>query len=153
MDHPKVITGPDAFLSSIDRKQKTIVFTNGCFDLLHPGHLHLLQEAKKAGDILVLGVNEDASVKRLKGESRPVETTELRMSKLAALKEVDYIIPFAEDTPLELIQKIRPDVLIKGGDYREEDIVGAGYVKSYGGKVIIVPLLEGFSTSSILQQN
>src|SRR4051812_35573115 len=120
MSLSKIVNGVDQFYS-LDRNNK-IIFTNGCFDLLHQGHLHLLREAKKSGGLLIVGVNDDASVKRLKGESRPVESLKTRMQKLAALPEVDYIISFSQDTPMQLIEAIKPDVLIKGGDYKEEDI-------------------------------
>ena len=147
----KVIADVDAFLSSFDRKNKTIVFTNGCFDLLHKGHLYLLSQAKNAGDILIVGVNNDASVRRLKGDERPIENVTIRMQKLAQLSEVDFVIPFSEDTPLYLIQKIQPGILVKGGDYKAEEIVGADIVKKNGGKVIIIPLLEGFSTTEAIR--
>lgn len=145
----KILRDIESFLSH--RKNKTIVFTNGCFDLLHEGHLHLLKESKILGDILVVAVNDDASVKRLKGEKRPVENLETRMKKLSELKEVDFIISFSEDTPLQLIQKIQPDILVKGNDYKEEDVVGGDLVKEQGGKVVLIPLLDGFSTTSKLE--
>lgn len=143
----KIITDINSFLQSIERKNKTIVFTNGCFDLLHEGHLYLLEEAKKLGDILMVALNEDASVKRLKGETRPVETLAVRLQKLAALDVVDYVISFSENTPLQLIEKIHPDVLVKGGDYKKEEIVGNHIAK----KTVIIPLLDGFSTTKIIQ--
>ena len=150
-DQSKIVLDMDVFLSDPDKKNKTIVFTNGCFDLLHNGHLHLIKEAKKEGDHLIVGINDDASVKRLKGETRPVENIEKRMLHLAQLKEVDFIIPFSEDTPLLLIEKIKPAVLVKGGDYIENEIVGADFVKSNGGKVVLVPLLKGFSTTKSIR--
>lgn len=134
-------------------ENKTIVFTNGCFDLLHPGHLYLLREAKKLGDVLIVGVNDDASVKRLKGEARPLESLEERLRKLAEVPEVDLVIAFSEDTPLELIRQLRPQVLVKGGDYSEAQVVGAEFVRSLGGRVHIIPLLEGYSTTGIIGQN
>ncbi|MDB5226290.1 MAG: rfaE bifunctional protein [Bacteroidota bacterium] len=145
----KIFRHIESFLS--DRKNKKIVFTNGCFDLLHEGHLHLLREAKKLGDILIVAVNDDASVKRLKGEKRPVENLETRMKKLSQLNVVDAVISFDEDTPLELIQKIEPDILVKGNDYKEEDVVGGELVKKCGGKVVLIPLLDGFSTTASLK--
>jgi D-beta-D-heptose 7-phosphate kinase/D-beta-D-heptose 1-phosphate adenosyltransferase len=131
-------------------KSKTIAFTNGVFDILHEGHIALLSKAATFADILVVGVNSDASVKRLKGENRPVNNEQSRMKILAALIMVDAIVLFEEDTPLELIKKIQPDVLIKGGDYTVETIVGAKEVLAAGGKVEIIPLEEGFSTTGII---
>jgi len=128
----------------------SIVFTNGCFDILHKGHVAYLQSAKSMGDILIVGMNTDASVKRLKGEERPINTLEDRAFVLSALKSVDYVVPFDEDNPLTLIQSIKPDVLVKGGDYTMETIVGAKEVLAHGGKVEIIPFVEGKSTSSII---
>ncbi len=145
--HPKIITDIDSFISSLKRKSNTVVFTNGCFDLLHEGHLHLLNEAKKFGDLLIVAVNDDASVQRLKGKTRPVESLEIRMKRLAALEIVDFVISFPEDTPLLLIEKIKPNVLIKGGDYSPEHIAGKEFAK----KIIIIPLLEGFSTTQKIE--
>lgn len=128
----------------------SIVFTNGCFDILHRGHVAYLQSAKSMGDILIVGMNTDSSVKRLKGEERPINTLEDRAYVLSALKSVDYVVPFDEDTPLTLIQSIKPDVLVKGGDYTMDTIVGAKEVHAYGGKVEIIPFVDGKSTSSII---
>lgn len=144
----KIITDLHSFLQHLDRKNKTIVFTNGCFDLLHEGHKHLLSEAKKLGDLLIVAVNTDDSIKRLKGNSRPIETLETRINKLYDVEEVDFIISFPEDTPLHLIQKIKPDLLVKGGDYLAEKIIGKDFVK----EVVIIPLLEGFSTTNQLKK-
>jgi D-beta-D-heptose 7-phosphate kinase / D-beta-D-heptose 1-phosphate adenosyltransferase len=149
MSYLKIINDLSLFLQQLDRKNKTIVFTNGCFDLLHKGHLHLLNEAKKLGDVLIVAVNDDASVKKLKGESRPIESLATRMQKLAALEIVDYVISFSEDTPLQLIEKIKPDLLVKGGDYAIDKIIGSHLVQ----KVVIIPLLDGFSTTQIIEQN
>lgn len=145
---PKLLA-PDQ-LTLIPRENKRLVFTNGCFDLLHPGHRHLLHEARKLGDILVVGLNSDASVKRLKGETRPVEIESVRAQHLAEVPEVDYMVIFSEDTPLTLIERLKPDILVKGGDYTEAQIAGSGFVKSYGGQVILIPLLDGHSTTGIL---
>lgn len=134
-----------SFLSTL-KKHQTIVFTNGCFDLLHEGHLHLLKEAKKLGDILIVGINDDASVKRLKGEKRPIEALEVRTRKLMDLENVDYVVPFSEDTPLHLIEQIKPDILVKGGDYTIDKIIGSRLVK----RVVIIPLLEDFSTTKLI---
>lgn len=132
------------------RPDAVIVFTNGCFDILHLGHARYLKEARKLGDVLIVAVNSDASVKRLKGESRPINSEEVRMAMLAELDCVDYVIMFDEDTPYELIKAIEPDVLVKGGDYRPEDIVGYDIVKTRGGLVTTIELVEGMSTTNII---
>lgn len=132
---------------------KKIVFTNGCFDVLHIGHVRLLMDAATAGDIVVVGLNSDASVKRLKGEKRPINTESLRAELLSALIPVDCIILFDEDTPESLIKRIKPDVLVKGGDYSVEQIVGADFVQSYGGQVLIFPLVEGHSSTEIISKS
>lgn len=129
---------------------KTIVFTNGCFDILHRGHVAYLQKAKSLGDILIVGMNTDASVQKLKGPDRPVNTLEDRAFVLAALKSVDYVIAFDEDTPINLITTLKPDILVKGGDYSLETIVGAQEVIETGGRVEIIPFVEGKSTTSII---
>ena len=126
------------------------VFTNGVFDLVHPGHLTYLAEAAGLGHRLIVGVNSDASVRRLKGSTRPVMSLEARMQLLASLFFVDGVIAFEEDTPLHLIQVLRPDVLVKGGDYTEDTIVGAPEVRSWGGSVEVLPYLEGHSSTNIL---
>ncbi len=133
-------------------KSKTIAFTNGVFDILHEGHIAILSKAAAMADILVVGVNSDASVKRLKGETRPINNEESRMKILSALIMVDAVVLFEEDTPLELIKKIHPDVLIKGGDYTIETIVGAKEVQDAGGEVAIIPLEEGFSSTNIISK-
>lgn len=133
-------------------KSQKVVFTNGCFDILHPGHIQLLLQAAEAGDKLVLGLNTDASVKRLKGEGRPVNDEQSRALIMAAQLYVDAVTLFDEDTPLELIQAIHPDVIVKGGDYTPETVVGNDFVTSYGGEVVIVPTVEGFSTTSIINR-
>ncbi|HNU88254.1 MAG TPA: D-glycero-beta-D-manno-heptose 1-phosphate adenylyltransferase [Ferruginibacter sp.] len=131
---------------------KKIVFTNGVFDILHEGHIASLSEAASFGHVLIVGVNTDASVKRLKGESRPVNNENSRALLLASLLMTDAVILFEEDTPLNLIATILPDVLVKGGDYTIDQIVGAKEVMANGGEVKIVPILEGFSTTSIIQR-
>ncbi len=133
-------------------KQKRIVFTNGCFDILHPGHIHVLTKAAEHGDVLIVGLNSDSSVRNLKGISRPVQDETTRSNLLASLFYVDAVILFGEDTPLELIKAISPDVLVKGGDYSIENIVGADWVMRHGGKVEVVPLLEGYSTSELINR-
>lgn len=145
----------ETVLADIERRRsrgEKVVFTNGCFDILHAGHITCLNEAKKMGDILVVGVNDDQSVKRLKGEDRPINTVEDRMNVLESLKSVDYVVPFSEDTPIELIKCITPDVLVKGGDYKENEIVGADFVKEHGGKVVVIPYIEGKSTSETISR-
>lgn len=131
---------------------KRIVFTNGCFDILHSGHVIYLAEAKKLGDVMIVGLNSDASVKRLKGESRPINSELDRQIILSGLKSVDYVSIFDEDTPLELILACKPDLLVKGGDYSEDNIVGADFVKSRGGKVVTIPLVPGKSTTNIVSK-
>ena len=131
---------------------KKVVFTNGVFDILHWGHIQLLSEAATYGDILLVGINADASVKRLKGESRPVNAEEARALLLAALVMVDAVVVFEEDTPLELIKAVKPAVLVKGGDYTVDTIVGAKEVMENHGEVKIFPLEEGFSTTGIINK-
>lgn len=131
---------------------KTVVFTNGVFDILHVGHVDLLQKSKSLGDVLVVGLNSDASVRRLKGPSRPINKQKDRATVLLALKSVDCVSVFDEDTPLHLIQTLQPDVLVKGAEYAVSDIVGADLVKSWGGKVRRVPMKKGFSTSATLRR-
>jgi len=124
----------------------TIVFTNGCFDLLHPGHILVLSRAAALGDFLFVGLNSDSSVKRLKGDLRPRMPLEARASVLSSIRAVDFVVPFSEDTPLELIRVLRPHVLVKGGDYRAGEVVGAELVE----KVVIVPTLAGHSTTALI---
>ena len=131
---------------------KTIVFTNGCFDLLHKGHIDLLFNASKYGDILVVGINSDESVKKIKGEERPVEGQKTRKKNLLDLKYVDDVFIFEESTPLNMIKSISPDVLVKGADYNIDEIVGAKFVSSRGGKVKTIPLTPGFSTTKSIEK-
>jgi D-beta-D-heptose 7-phosphate kinase/D-beta-D-heptose 1-phosphate adenosyltransferase len=128
-----------------------IGFTNGCFDLLHPGHIHLLQQARAACDRLVVGINSDASVRLLKGPSRPVQDERARASILANLRQVDLVVVFGESTPIELIKALRPDVLVKGADYSKEEVVGGDIVESYGGRVLLADLLKGHSTTATVR--
>ena len=132
--------------------EKKIGFTNGVFDILHPGHIFSLSAAAKEADFLIVGINSDASVKRLKGDSRPVNDEASRALVLASLVIVDAVVIFDEDTPLELINKILPDVLIKGGDYTVDQVAGAKEVIARGGRVVINPILEGHSTTSIIER-
>lgn len=126
---------------------KKIVFTNGCFDILHRGHVEYLQKAKELGDLLVIGLNGDSSVKRLKGDNRPINNEKDRAIILSALECVDYIIIFYEDTPFELIKKLRPDILVKGGDYKIENVIGREYAK----ETILIDFVEGYSTTKIIK--
>jgi rfaE bifunctional protein nucleotidyltransferase chain/domain len=133
------------------RAPEKVVFTNGVFDLLHPGHVQLLQFAREQGDILVVGVNDDASVRRLKGEKRPIFPLAERMEILAALECVDYVVPFSEDTPLQLITALsRIDVLVKGGDYSPEQVVGRGEVEGHGGRLCLFKLKDNYSSSALI---
>ena len=159
MKNPQAIDNKIFDLPSLQRRVnqwrhlgKTIAFTNGCFDILHEGHIYSLSEAAKEADILIVGVNSDASVKKLKGESRPINNEQSRSKILASLLIVDAVIIFTEDTPLELIKTILPDVLVKGGDYKVEEIAGSKEVIANGGRVVINPILEGFSTTAILRR-
>ena len=138
-----------SFAKELRKQGKKIVFTNGCFDLLHPGHLEILQKSREMGDCLFVGVNSDDSVTELKGPSRPVQPLESRAAILSSLRCVDCVIPFCEETPLELIRKILPDVLVKGGDYTIKQVVGAEIVIENGGRVEIVTLIDGYSTTAL----
>ncbi len=129
-----------------------VVFTNGVFDLLHPGHIDVLDGARREGAALVVGINSDASVRRLKGPTRPVRTAAERSHVLAALEAVDAVVVFDEDTPHDLVLAIQPDVIVKGGDYSPDTIVGADIVRARGGRVIVVPLQAGQSTTSIIEK-
>ncbi|MFC2165347.1 D-glycero-beta-D-manno-heptose 1-phosphate adenylyltransferase [Acidobacteriota bacterium] len=130
--------------------KKSVVFTNGCFDILHAGHIHLFRQAKSSGDILIVAVNDDESVARLKGASRPVFPLTERLEVLAAIADIDFLVSFSEETPRRLIQTLLPDILVKGGDWQPDEVVGKAEVEAAGGQVIIVPYLPGKSTSAIL---
>lgn len=148
----KIISGEllDRFRS--DHAGKKVVFTNGCFDILHVGHIRYLQEAAKLGDILVIGLNSDDSVRRLKGSERPINNEKERAEMLCALVFVDYVAIFCEEAPLKLIQKIVPDVLVKGGDYKPEEVVGKDYIEEHGGVLKLIPFVEGKSTTNIIDK-
>ena len=133
-------------------KNKKIVFTNGCFDILHSGHVKYLEQAKGLGDILIIGINSDDSVRKLKGDSRPITTLNDRAFVLSGLTVVDYIIAFDELTPLKLISQVLPDILVKGGDYKIDEIVGNDFVEKNGGIVKTVPYLDGVSTTDIINK-
>lgn len=139
-------------IAGLKVKGETIVFTNGCFDIIHSGHLHTLSEAKALGTKLIVGINSDASVKRLKGEKRPVLSEDERALIVAALSFVDFVILFEEDTPFNLIKNITPTILVKGGDYKIEEIVGADIVLNNGGSVEMIPFLTGFSTTNTIEK-
>lgn len=128
------------------------MFTNGCFDLLHPGHIDYLHKARELGDKLVVGLNDDDSISRLKGPERPINPLADRAIMLAALKSVDLVVPFSEDTPLDLISTLLPDILVKGGDYEPDDIVGAREVRDNGGFVTVIAFVDGHSTSSLIRR-
>lgn len=145
------IVAQDFFVQNEERlHQQKIVFTNGCFDILHRGHVTYLAQARQMGDLLVVGLNSDASVRRLKGPERPVNDERSRALLLAALEMVDYVVLFEEDTPYNLILKVKPDLLVKGGDYDIHNIVGADFVRQRGGEVRTIPFVQGFSSSSII---
>jgi rfaE bifunctional protein nucleotidyltransferase chain/domain len=147
-----IILSPEKLKSILQKfcKNETVVFTNGCFDILHTGHLRYLQEAKKQGDILIVGVNSDASVSRLKGNKRPIIKLQDRMEMLAGLKPVDFVTFFEEDTPYNLIKTLIPDILVKGGDWKAEDIVGSDIVLSNGGQVKSLNFEDGYATTNIV---
>lgn len=134
-------------------QDKKVVFTNGCFDILHLGHIHYLMQTANLGDVLIIGLNSDTSVKRLKGPRRPVQSQMARAQILASLQYVQAVILFEEDTPQLLIDAVLPDVLVKGGDYQKHEIVGAETVEQNGGEVVIIPYLEGHSTTQILESD
>lgn len=139
-------------LEELRKEGKKIAFTNGCFDILHVGHIRYLREAKKTADVLVLALNSDSSVRAIKGEKRPLMSEEERAEILAALEFIDFVIIFQELTPLELINYLKPDILIKGGDWPEEKVIGREEIKKWGGRVVIIPEVEGKSTTNIVEK-
>ena len=141
-----------ALVRRLQERGRAVVFTNGCFDLLHAGHVALLEKARAFGDFLVAGVNSDRSVRRLKGPGRPIVPLWERMEVLAALRAVDCVVPFGEETPAGLIALLRPDVLVKGADYPKSEIVGRDTVEAGGGRVVMVPLRRGRSTSDLIRR-
>jgi D-beta-D-heptose 7-phosphate kinase/D-beta-D-heptose 1-phosphate adenosyltransferase len=145
----------DELKKEVDRlhgEGKKIVFTNGCFDILHAGHVRYLTQAREAGDVLVVALNSDSSVRKIKGEKRPIVPQNERAEVISSLKSVDYVTFFNEDTPLALIEYLRPDLLVKGADWREEEIAGRDQVLSWGGKIVLIPFVEGASTTSIIKK-
>lgn len=141
----------DAFDKEIESKR--VVFTNGCFDILHAGHISCLEASKELGDILFVGLNTDDSIKRLKGNERPINAWADRALVLSSLRCVDYIIGFDEDTPIDLIKALKPNIITKGGDYRASEMIGSSFVTSYGGEVIILPYVDGYSTTDIIKND
>jgi len=150
----KLLTLPalKKILTTANRENKTIVFTNGCFDIIHVGHVRYLSKAKSLGDILVVGLNSDASVKKLKGSSRPIMSEGERAEILSALEAVDYVVVFKDPTPIKLIEGIEPDILVKGSDWSGSEIVGSDFVKKRGGKVARVRLAKGRSTTNVIEK-
>lgn len=139
-------------INSIRNEQKSIAFTNGCFDILHYGHIMLFQKAAEYCDILIVGLNSDTSIKMIKGSDRPVNKEDERSIILASLTMIDYVVLFSEPDPLKVIKIIKPDVLIKGGDWVKSKIIGANFVEGYGGSIITVPYIEGFSTTGLINR-
>jgi len=139
-------------LSAQRKIHKKIVFTNGCFDILHRGHIELLEKAKSFGDILVVAVNSDESVKKIKDATRPLNKLEDRLIVLSSLETVDYVTSFSETDPAKTIEELKPDILVKGGDWKTDEVIGKNTVESYGGKVEIIPYVEGYSTTSLIEK-
>lgn len=139
-------------VAGLRSKNKKVVFTNGCFDILHVGHVAYLERARRLGDVLVVGLNSDSSVRAIKGKDRPINREADRATVLSALYFVNYIAIFPDTTPERLIKAIKPDVLVKGADWKTEDIVGADFVRSYGGKIARIPFVKGYSTTSVLKK-
>ncbi|OQB11361.1 MAG: Bifunctional protein HldE [Candidatus Omnitrophica bacterium ADurb.Bin205] len=139
-------------IPKLKKQGKDIVFTNGCFDLLHYGHAKYLEIAKSKGDILIVGVNSDSSVTKIKGDKRPIVGERDRLNLIASLESVDFAVIFNQATPLKLIKEIRPDIIIKGADWAEDEIVGGSFVKSYGGRVLTIKLVKGLSTTNLIKK-
>jgi len=148
----KTLPAAAGVIKKLKKKNKKIVFTNGCFDILHAGHAGYLSKAKSLGDVLVVGLNSDVSVRSIKGKSRPIVPQKNRAILLAALEAVDFVVIFGESTPLKLIKAVKPDVLVKGGDWKEESIIGADFVKSYGGRVKSLQYVKGLSTRGLIDK-
>lgn len=142
------------FVSTARKSNKNIVFSNGCFDVIHKGHIYLLRQSRQLGDVLIVGINSDGSIKKLKGESRPINCLEDRMYVLEAFEFVDFIIPFEEDTPYSIIQNLRPQIYTKGNDYAFEDIIGPGLggdiIEAYGGRVVQIPIITEISSTRLI---
>jgi D-beta-D-heptose 7-phosphate kinase/D-beta-D-heptose 1-phosphate adenosyltransferase len=154
-DHSKILDTEGSLtrvLNTLRAAGKRIAFTNGCFDLMHPGHLDYLSQARSYGDCLIVGINQDESITRAKGPNRPICPLHDRMEMLAGLEVVDYVVPFAEDTPLRLIEEVAPHVLVKGEDWRDKGVVGRDFVEAHGGQVVLVRLKQGYSTTALLRR-
>ncbi len=136
----------------LKRQNMKVIFTNGCFDLLHSGHVYIFREAKKLGDVLIVAVNEDESVRKIKGGSRPIFPLEERLEVLEAIEDIDYLISFSEETPQRVVSALLPDIIVKGGDWAPEEVVGKREVEEAGGRVAIIPYLEGQSSSEIIDR-
>lgn len=141
-----------AIAAEARQQRRKVVFTNGCFDLVHRGHIHVLRQAKAAGDLLIVGLNSDRSVTTIKGPGRPVMDEANRVELIAALEMVDYVVVFDDSDPYKLIEALKPDVLAKGGDWKMSEVVGADVVERGGGRVVLIPYLEGFSTTKIIER-
>jgi rfaE bifunctional protein nucleotidyltransferase chain/domain len=150
-DKIKNLNALKEIVGRLKKKKKKIVFTNGCFDILHYGHAQYLEDAKQKGDILIVGINSDASVRRIKGNKRPILKEQDRIRLIAALESVDFALLFCEDTPLKVIQTLKPDILVKGSDWRKGSIVGEDLVSGLGGKVIRIKLVKGVSSTGIIK--
>lgn len=152
---PKVLSAQklEQAIADFKKSNKKIVFTNGCFDLLHIGHVRYLEQAKSLGDVLIVGINTDASVQVLKGPTRPIQNENDRAEILASLKAVDHTVLFGEETPINLIKQVKPDILVKGGDWKKEQIVGWDFVESYGGEVKSLQFVDGKSTTNIIAKS
>lgn len=148
----KNLTELKKIIANFKARGKKIVFTNGCFDLLHYGHIKYLGDAKGMGDILVVAINSDSSVRKIKGSKRPIINEHDRLRTVAALTSVDYVVPFNENTPIKVIKLLKPNVLVKGADWKKNDIVGSNFVLSYGGSVSTVKLVRGHSTSNLIKK-
>jgi len=139
------------FIDDLKKTKKTIVFTNGCFDLVHAGHIDYLEKAKALGDVLIVGVNSDSSIRRIKGEKRPVVKEKYRLRLLEGIQSIDYVMLFEDNTPLSLIKRISPNILVKGADWKDKGVVGEDFVNTYGGRVELIELLPGISTSIVIE--
>jgi D-beta-D-heptose 7-phosphate kinase/D-beta-D-heptose 1-phosphate adenosyltransferase len=148
----KPLSSLKKIIAALRKRGKSIVFTNGCFDLLHYGHVKYLEEARAGGDILVVAVNSDASVRKIKGRKRPIVNEGDRLKTIAALESVDYVVLFEEDTPIRVIKTIKPDILIKGADWNRNDIVGGNYISSLGGRVVTIKLVKNRSTTNLIRK-
>ncbi len=153
MDNANIYSSIDQYQADHNASASSAVFTNGCFDILHKGHIACLEASKKLGDFLIIGLNSDSSVKRLKGPHRPINKWEDRAYVLSRLRCVDCVIGFDEETPIDLIKALRPDIITKGGDYKEDEMIGGSFVKSYGGQIVILPYISGYSTTKIIDKN